>query len=159
MDQKPEWSEDGLFVLRGEIALDQQVNQIAVLPDFLPVDLEEAVLGLNDLGPALGSFNNGVLVHACGFSKKLFELAADLTAREEVHHFRGLSGLVEADHFPVELQLIRGRDAEDVLTGFEKESGNARESEGFKNSDWMAHGKLDSSLSKSRCLSPGLTLT
>ena len=45
MDQKPERAEDGLFVLRGEVALDQQVNQIAVLPDFLPVDLEEAVLG------------------------------------------------------------------------------------------------------------------
>ena len=63
LDQKPEWSEDGLFVLRGEVALYQKVNQIAVLPDFLPVDLDEAVLRLDDLGPALWSFNNGVLVH------------------------------------------------------------------------------------------------
>ena len=158
MDQKPEGAEYSLLVLGREVALDQKIDQITVLPDFLPVDLEETVLWLDDLGPALWRFNNGVLVHACGFSKKLFELAVDLTAREEVHHFGGLSGLVEADHFPVELQLIRGRDAEDVLTGIEKKSGNARESEGFKNSDMMAHGKLDSSLSKSRCLSPGLTL-
>jgi hypothetical protein len=53
LNQKPERAEDGLFLLRGKVALDQEVNEIAILQDFLPVDSEEVVLRLDDLGPAL----------------------------------------------------------------------------------------------------------
>ena len=63
MDQKPERTKDGLFVLGSEIPFDQKVYQISVVPNLLPVDLKEAVLRLDDLGPALRSFDNGVLVH------------------------------------------------------------------------------------------------
>lgn len=44
-------------------------------------------------------------------AKLLLELAADLALREEGHHFSGLGGFVEADHFFVEFLALGGRDA------------------------------------------------
>ena len=52
LDEKPERAKDGLLVSRGEVALDQKIGQIAVAPDFLPIDVKKAVLGLDDLGPS-----------------------------------------------------------------------------------------------------------
>jgi hypothetical protein len=46
------------------------------------------------------------------FWKILLELAADLAFREEGHHFGGLGGFVEADHFFVEFLKFGGRDAD-----------------------------------------------
>ena len=54
--------------------------------------------------------------------KNLFKLASDLAVGEEGHHFGDLGGLVEVDHFFVEFLPLRGRDAEDVLTGLEEEA-------------------------------------
>jgi hypothetical protein len=56
------------------------------------------------------------------FIKISLKLAADLASWQEGHHFGGLGGFVEADHFLVEFLPPHGQDADDVLAGLEEES-------------------------------------
>lgn len=56
------------------------------------------------------------------FMKILLEFAADLAFGEKGHHLGGLGRFVEADHFFVEFLPLRGRDADDVLAGFQEEA-------------------------------------
>ncbi len=52
LDEKPKRAEDCLLVSRGEVALDEQVAQVPVTPNLLPIDMKKVVLGLDDLGPS-----------------------------------------------------------------------------------------------------------
>jgi hypothetical protein len=50
----------------------------------------------------------------------LLELDANLAFGEESHHFGGLGGFVEADHFFVEFLTFGCRDADDVFRGIRR---------------------------------------
>jgi hypothetical protein len=48
LEQMPERAEDGLLVAGNEIALDEQIEQVAVFPEFAPTKIEPSVGRLDD---------------------------------------------------------------------------------------------------------------
>ena len=61
LNHEPHWAEDGLLVLGDDVSLDEEGDEVAVLPDFLEVDLEEAVPWFDDRGPVVFVYFYGFL--------------------------------------------------------------------------------------------------
>ena len=57
----PQGSEDGLLVLRRDVAPHEEARQVAVAPELLQVHLQQLLLGLDDGGPGVV----GVVVGCC----------------------------------------------------------------------------------------------
>jgi hypothetical protein len=56
LQQVPERAEDGLLVLRDEVAPDEQAHQVAVCPELAQVQVVPGALRLDDEGPVVFSF-------------------------------------------------------------------------------------------------------
>ena len=51
LDDVPGRTQDGLFVLGDEVAVDEEVDEVAIAPEFADLEVEEVTVGLDDLGP------------------------------------------------------------------------------------------------------------
>ena len=51
LDEVPGRTQDGLFVLGDKVAVDEEVDQVAIAPEFAELEVEEVTVGLDDLGP------------------------------------------------------------------------------------------------------------